>query len=91
MKYYKDKIEEIKSNYDFKKCTMTGAVSTLMKVKSAVESVWTDVDYMTYDIEYHGWHGEPAKNMRNIERELRTKLLEVYAICEMGLGQEYEE
>lgn len=91
MKYYKNKIEEIKSNYDFKECTMSGAVSTLMKVKSAVESVWKDVDYMTYDIEYHGWHGEPAKNMHKIEDELRIKLLEIYAICQMGLGQECEE
>ena len=47
--------------------------------------------YMTYDIEYHGWRGETAKNMYKIRDELVKKLLEMYVICKMGLGEDVYE
>ena len=56
------------------------------------ENNFTNISYMTYDIEYHGWAGDSAKNMHNINDELTTLALQMYLVCCQALNESpYEE
>lgn len=72
---------------DFKKINMHGMFKTLKDLKKVIKDNFQRVNYMTYDIEYHGWHGDAAKNMHNIENALVKRMLEMYVICQMALGE----
>ena len=88
--YIDDFIKE--KDPDFSKVNMSGMIHTLRKLRELLKDNFTEVNYMTYDIEYHGWHGEAAKNMRNIEKALVKRMVEMYVICQMALGENvYEE
>lgn len=84
-------IEEFLKNADYKKVNMVGFHNTLTKLRDAIKENFQEVNYLTYDIEYHGWHGEAAKNMHEIERVLVDRMLEIYVICQMGLGEDIYE
>lgn len=73
---------------NFNKVNMTGMVDTLLKLRNVIKDNFQEVNYMTYDIEYHGWHGEVAKNMHNVENALVVRMLEIYVICQMALGED---
>lgn len=79
-------VEDFIKENNFDEVTMSGMRRTLQKLNLVLKNVFQEVNYMTYDIEYHGWHGEPAKNMHKIENEIVKRLLEIYVICQMGLG-----
>ena len=71
---------------------MFGMCRTLEKIKDNISLIFTEANYMTYDIEYHGWQDEAVENMHNIEDAIVKRLLEIYVICQMGLGNSlYEE
>ena len=85
-KYCEYYVEDFIKDADFNEVTMTGMRKTLKKLHCVLQSIFQEVNYMTYDIEYHGWSGEPAKNMHKIENALVKRLLEMYVICTIGLG-----
>lgn len=84
-------VEDFIKEADFKEVNMLGMCETLQELKNSVEDIFQPVNHMTYDIEYHGWHGETAANMRKIEKELVKRLLEIYIICQMALGEDIYE
>lgn len=90
-KYCEYYMEDFLKDADFKEVPMTGMRQTLKKLDIILSTIFQEVNYMTYDIEYHGWRGETAKNMYKIRDELVKKLLEMYVICKMGLGEDVYE
>ena len=83
---YLDKIEH------FTPINMAGMCNDITEIKRWLESNFTHIDYMTYDIEYHGWIGDTAKNMHNINDELVRLALQMYLVCCKALGESpYEE
>ena len=84
-------VEDFIKEADFKKINMHGMYETLKDLKKVIEDHFQEVSYMTYDIEYHGWHGEAAKNMHNIQNALVKRMLEMYVICQMALGEDIYE
>lgn len=84
-------IEEFLKETNYKRVNMVGFHNTLTKLRDAIKENFQEVNYLTYDIEYHGWHGEAAKNMHEIENALVKRLLEIYVICQMGLGEDVYE
>lgn len=82
--YVEDFIKEV----NFNPVNMKGMCETLQKLRDVIASNFQDVNYMTYDIEYHGWHGETAKNMHDINNALVKRMLEMYVICQMALGED---
>ena len=90
LKYHQDKINEIKSSCGIKPINMVGAHKTLSKVKSMVEKVYDEVSYLSYDIEYHGWSGEAAANIRKAEKDVVAALDHLYALCLAALGERSE-
>lgn len=91
-KYSEYKIKDFLEQANFDEVKMFGMCSTLEKIKDNISLIFTEASYMTYDIEYHGWQGEAAENMHNIKDAIVKRLLEIYVICQMGLGNSlYEE
>lgn len=84
-------VDDFIKKVDFKKINMHGMCDTLRKLLQILKDNFQEVSYMTYDIEYHGWHGESAKNMHNIENALVKRMLEMYVICKMALGEDIYE
>lgn len=80
-------VEDFIKEANFDKVNMKGMYETLQKLRDIVSNNFIEVNYMTYDIEYHGWHGDAAKNMHNVQNALVTRLLEMYVICQMALGE----
>lgn len=81
-------VEKFINEAQFDQVNMMGMCETLQKLRDVLKDNFQEVNYMTYDIEYHGWHGETAKNMHNIENALVTRMLEMYVICQMALGED---
>ena len=91
-KYSEYKIKDFLEQANFDEVKMFGMCRTLEKIKDNISSIFTETNYMTYDIEYHGWQGEAAENMHNIKDAIVKRLLEIYVICQIGLGNSlYEE
>lgn len=90
-KYCEYYVDDFIKETHFNEVTMIGMRKTLQKLNLVLKNIFQEVNYMTYDIEYHGWYGEPAKNMHKIENEIVRKLLEIYVICQMGLGEDIYE
>lgn len=67
--------------------TMCGMVNDLQKIKDIIKEAYDRAAYMTYDIEYHGWAGDAAENMHEIERAITKRMMEIYALCLIGLGE----
>lgn len=86
-KYCEYYVEDFINETHFDEVTMIGMRKTLQKLNLVLKNIFQEVNYMTYDIEYHGWRGEPAKNMHKIQNEIVKRLLEIYVICQMGLGE----
>lgn len=85
-------VEDFIKETNFDSVRMSGMYKTLHKLRDIIKTNFQEVNYMTYDMEYHGWHGEDAKNMRSIENALVKRMLEIYVICQMGLGEDiYDE
>lgn len=84
-------VEDFIKGADYKFVNMHGFHKTLPKLIKAIKENFKDINYLTYDIEYHGWQGEPAKNMHKIEDALVKRLLEIYIICQMALGEDIYE
>lgn len=80
-------VEDFIKKANFDKVNMKGMYGTLQKLRDIVSNNFTEVNHMTYDIEYHGWHGDTAKNMHNVQNALVKRLLEIYVICQMALGE----
>lgn len=80
-------VEDFIKEANFKQVNMKGMCESLHKLKDVIVSNFQEVNYMTYDIEYHGWHGETAKNMHDINNALVKRMLEIYVICQMALGE----
>ncbi len=74
--------------HHFGRVNMNGMINDLRKIKAMVEDNYTTASYMTYDIGYHGWSGDAAQNMYDIEKAITDRMLEIYAICMMGLGEQ---
>ena len=87
-KYCEYYMEDFLKEADFKEVSMTGMRQTLKKLDIILSNIFQEINYMTYDIEYFGWRGETAKNMHKIRNELVKRLLEIYVICKMGLGED---
>lgn len=83
----KEEVKRFVADSHLQPVTMSGMVNDLQKIKVIVKDAYERASYMTYDIEYHGWEGEAAKNMHEIEREIVRRLKEVYALCLAGLGE----
>ena len=81
-------VEDFINEVDFNKVNMTGMVNTLLELRDVIKDNFQEVNYMTYDIEYYGWHGETAKNMHDINNALVKRMLEMYVICQMALGED---
>lgn len=90
-KFCEYKVEDFIKEADYKFVNMYGFHKTLPKLIEAIKENFKDINYLTYDIEYHGWQGEPAKNMHKIEDALVKRLLEIYIICQMALGEDIYE
>ena len=90
-KYCEYYMEDFLKDADFKEVSMIGMRQTLKKLDIILSNIFQEVNYMTYDIEYFGWLGETAKNMHKIQNELVNRLLEMYVICKMGLGEDVYE
>lgn len=91
-KYCEYIIKDFLEQAHFDEVNMLGMCRTLEKIKDNISHIFTEASYMTYDIEYHGWQGEAAENMHNIKDAIVKRLLEIYVICQMGLGNSlYEE
>ena len=89
LKYHKEKIDQFMTdNSPLTRVTMSGMVNDLQKLKTMIEENYDRASYMTYDIEYHGWHGDAAKNMHAIEDAITQRMEEIYALCLIGLGEE---
>ena len=80
-------VEEFIKETEFNQVNMKGMRETLQKLRDVITNNFQEVNYMTYDIEYHGWHGETAKNMHDINNALVKRMLEIYVICQMALGE----
>lgn len=87
-KYCEYYMEDFLENADFKEVSMTGMRQTLKKLDIILSTIFQEVSYMDYDIEYFGWSGDTAKNMHKIRDELVKRFLEMYVICKMGLGED---
>ena len=71
---------------------MLGMVKEIKKIKQWLQDNFTNVNYMTCDIEYHGWNGETAKNMHEINDYFTTLMLQMYVVCCKALGESpYQE
>lgn len=68
---------------------MIGVENELEKLSKVIGDNFTEADYMDYDIEYHGWLGEPVDNIHKIRSEISKRMREIYAICQAGLGIEF--
>lgn len=91
-KYSEYKIKDFLAQANFDEVKMFGTRCTLEKIKDNISLIFTEANYMTYDIEHHGWLGEEAKNMIDIRDAIVKRLLEIYVICQMSLGNSlYEE
>lgn len=90
-KYCEYYVNDFIKEADFDKVNMAGMVHTLKSLRNVLKKNFQDVNYMTYDIEYHGWHGDTAKNMHNIENALVQRMLEMYVICQIALGEDIYE
>ena len=87
--YVEDYLNKIQT---FAPVNMLGMVNQLKEIKKWLENNFTNISYMTYDIEYHGWAGDAAKNMHNINDELTTLALQMYLVCCQALNESpYEE
>lgn len=86
-KFYEDYVDDFIKETNFKQVNMKGMYESLQKLRDVITSNFEEVSYMTYDIEYFGWHGETAKNMHDINKALVKKMLEIYVICQMALGE----
>lgn len=84
-------VEDFVKQANFNKVNMKGMYETLLKLRDIIADNFQEVNYMTYDIEYHGWHGEAANNMHQIEKALVSRMLEMYVICQMALGEDIYE
>lgn len=84
-------VEDFIKEANFDEVTMTGMRKTLQKLQLVLKEIFTEANYMAYDIEYHGWHGEAAKNMHKVENEIVKRLLEIYVICQMAIGGDIYE
>lgn len=81
-------VEDFIREANFKQVNMKGMYETLQNLRDVIADNFQEVSYMTYDIEYHGWHGETAKNMHEINNALVQRMLEMYVICQMALGED---
>ncbi len=75
------------------KAPMKGFHNDLSKILSLFEGLCnsTTVHYLGYslsDAPFHGWNGETLKSMNNIDDILTEKMLEIYALLLIGVGQE---
>ena len=87
--YVEDYVNKIQT---FTPVNMLGMVNQLKEIKKWLENNFTNINYMTYDIEYHGWRGDTAKNMHNINDELTILALQMYLVCCQALNESpYEE
>lgn len=90
-KFCEYKVEEFLKNTQYDFVNMYGFNKTLTELRGVVKEIFDKINHLTYDMEYHGWTGEAATNMRNIEDALVKRLLEIYVICQMGLGESIYE
>lgn len=91
-KYCEYYVEDFIKNANFNSVRMSGMYKTLRRLRDVLNMIFKEVNLMTYEMEYFGWRGEDAKNMHRIENEIVQRLLEIYVICNMGLGEDiYEE
>lgn len=86
-KYCEYIVEDFIKEADYKFANMRGFHRAITKLRDAIRDNFLEVNYLTYDIEFHGWAGEPANNLKKIERDLIKRLLEIYVICQMALGE----
>lgn len=90
-KYCEYYVEDFLREADYTKVNMVGFHNMLLELRDMIKKDFTEVSYSTYDIEYHGWHGEAAANMHKIRDALVNRMLEIYVICQMGLGESIYE
>ncbi len=83
----KEKIRQFITDAHMQPVTMSGMVKDLQKIKNVIKEVYDRAAYMTYDIGYHGWSGDAAENMCEIEDAITKRMMEIYALCLIGLGE----
>lgn len=81
-------VDDFINEANFDQVYMKGMCETLQKLRDVIANNFQEVNYMTYDIEYHGWYGETARNMHDINNALVQRMLEMYVICQMALGED---
>ena len=63
---------------------MTGYYESLLKLKQEIENMYDNIvwgmGYSLSEAGYHGWSGEPLKNMCNVDTDINNKINELYAI-----------
>ena len=88
--YSKQEINELKEQFDVSKAEMKGYNNELLKLKESLEEFYSkEVFHMGMSLDdapYHGWFGEPLKNMCKIDKEIHRRFKEIYAIILKGLG-----
>lgn len=87
-KYSEYRVEDFINNLDIDKVARCGVRNALQAVLDAITPIFRQVSFMTFDMEYFVLDKNELDNMRKINDMLVQRLLELYAICIIGLGQE---
>lgn len=86
-KYKEEQIQSFINTLDISKVNRIGVYNTLAEIEKAVTYVFHDADYMTYDMGYFVSDINELKNMNKIEDMIVQRLLEIYAICMVGMDK----
>lgn len=90
-KYQTKEIKELKDRFNYSKVKMSGFYKDLVKLKSEIEKFYDDnVFYLGYSLDdapFHGWEGKELEEMKEIDREIHNRFLEIYAIILCGIGE----
>ena len=84
MECISERVNEIKNELKYDKVKMKGFYEDLLKLKGELEEIFDKrffyLGYGVSDAPYHGWSGEPLKNMRDVDSDIQKKFYEMYAI-----------
>lgn len=89
-------LKEFIKNTPYKPVVMLGVKNDLQRIKDEFIKLYNPlINYLTYFISeagYHGWdyQDEKFQNMVNLTKDIQKKFLEIYALTEIGLGNEIE-
>jgi len=89
-KYSKDKIEEIKDQFNLPKATMSGFYDSLMFFKKDLEDLYDKrIFHLGHGLSesgYFGWTKDETEGMRTTDNEIQKRILEIYAIILKATG-----